>query len=151
MTVPADMRIEAAAVMTDHDIANRLTELAAMLQQRPPVCDWVDAFREGSAFGSDVAAAIFGCSSDTAVRRANAAAEDGRPLGILLAGTWLFDRERLLNWIERKEGKPARLEAESRARKNADLRSSPQNGPGLASFCGGDRKGIQPNRVILSK
>jgi hypothetical protein len=141
-----------AGAMTDQDIANRLTGLAAAVQRRPPVRDWVDAYCEGSAFGSEVAAAIFGCSTDTAVRRANAAAEKGQPLGILLAGTWLFDRERVLAWIEREEGKPGRLEAETRAaRKNAELRSSPQKLPLIASFCGDDRKVIRPTRRTLSE
>jgi hypothetical protein len=31
------------------------------------------------------------------------------------------------------------------------LRSSPQNGAGLASFCGDDRKVIPPSRRMLSK
>jgi hypothetical protein len=137
--------------LTDQDLATKLTELAGALQRRPPVRDWVDAYCEGSAFGSDVAAAICGCSTDTVGRRANAAAEKGKPLGILLAGVWLFDRQRLLNWIESEEGKPARLGAETRARKNSELRSSPQNQPLSASFCGDDRKVIPPNQRILSR
>jgi hypothetical protein len=41
---------------------------------------------------------------------------------LLAGGLWLFSERRLLASIETKEGLPARLEAEARARKNADLR-----------------------------
>jgi hypothetical protein len=145
VTAPADMeRIEAAAVMTDKDIAVRLSELAIALQRRPPVRDWVDAHRAGDVLSSDVAGFICGCSADTICRRADAAAEEGHPLGIKYAGIWMFDLPRLLDWIEYppgieagrgarggavQHGRHARLAAESRAKKNADLRSPPQNEP----------------------
>jgi hypothetical protein len=103
------------------------------LQKRPSARDWVDAYHDGSAFGSEVAAVICGCSPDTIRRRAVDAATGGQPLGILQAGVWLFDLRRLLNWIEQHQGKPARLAAESRARKNAEMRLSLQNRPLAAS------------------
>jgi hypothetical protein len=114
-------------------LAQRLEEIAAELRQRPRVRDWVDAYNDGEAFGSDVAAFICGCSPDTIRRRADAAAAAGQPLGILNAGVWLFDLHRLLNWIEQHQGLPARLAAESRARKNAEMRLSLQNRPLPAS------------------
>jgi hypothetical protein len=117
--------------MTDDPdrIPRMLEQMAAELRQRPRVRDWVDAYHDGSAFGSDVAAVIYGCSPDTIRRRAVDAAAAGQPLGILQAGVWLFDLRRLLNWIEQHQGKPARLAAESRARKNAEMRLSLQNRP----------------------
>jgi hypothetical protein len=71
----------------------------------------------------NAAAFVAGVSTDTLRRRAGSASEAGKPIGILLAGgLWLFSERRLLASIETKEGLPARLEAEARARKNADLR-----------------------------
>ncbi|WP_197082754.1 hypothetical protein [Bradyrhizobium sp. LTSP885] len=115
--------------MDDREVANKLIELAGALQQHKPVRDWVDAHRDGTAFGSDVAAFISGCSTDTVRRRAVDSAAVGQPLGILQAGVWLFDLRRLLDWIERHQGLPARLAAETRAKKNAEMQVSMQNGP----------------------
>jgi hypothetical protein len=120
-------------LVDDREIADRLTELATALRQRAPVRDWVDAFNDGSAFGSEVAAFICGRSPDTVRRWAAEAAAEGQPLGILQAGVWLFDEQRLLNFIERRHGKPARLAAETRARKSAEMRLSLQNRPLAAS------------------
>jgi hypothetical protein len=145
MTAAPDIaRIQAAAVMTDQDIANRLTELAVALQRRPPVRDWVDAHRAGDVLSSDQAGFICGCSPDTIRRKADAAAEEGHALGIKHAGIWMIDLPRLLDWIEYppgieagcgsrggavQHGRHARLAAESRAKQNAVLRSPPQNEP----------------------
>jgi hypothetical protein len=115
--------------MDDREVANKLIELARALQQHRPVRDWVDAHREGSAFGSDTAAHLCDCSTDTIRRRAVDAAAVGQPLGILQAGVWLFDLRRLLDWIERHQGLPARLAAETRAKKSAEMQLSMQNGP----------------------
>ena len=115
--------------MTDQDVAERLSQLAAELQRRPPVIDWVDAHRAGDVLSSDEAGFVYGCSADTIIRRAEEAAEEGRPLGIKHAGVWMFDLPRLLELIELKHGRHARLAAESRAKKNAVLRSPPQNEP----------------------
>jgi hypothetical protein len=120
--------------MDDCDVANRLIELAETLQQRKPARDWVDAHLDGVAFGSDVAAFICGCSPDTIRRRADAAAAAGQPLGILLAGVWLLDLHRLLNWIEEHQGRPALLAASSRASKNAEMRLLLHNKPLSALF-----------------
>jgi hypothetical protein len=119
--------------MDDCEVANKLIELAGALQQHKPERDWVDAHRDGTAFGSDVAAFICGCSPDTVRRRAVDAAAAGQPLGILQAGVWLIDLRRLLRWIEQHQGRAARLAAESRARKNAQMQSSLQKGPLLSS------------------
>jgi len=117
-------------MMDDPDRVPRMLEqIATELRRRPRVRDWVDAYHDGTAFGSDVAAIICGCSPDTVRRRADAAAAAGQPLGILQAGVWLFDLRRLLNWIEQHQGKPARLAAESRARKHAEMRLSLQDRP----------------------
>ena len=115
--------------MDNCEVANKLIELAGALQHHKPLRDWVDAHRDGTAFGSDVAAFICGCSPDTVRRRAVDAATAGQPLGILQAGVWLFDLRRLLDWIGRHQGLPARLAAETRAKKNAEMQLSLQNDP----------------------
>jgi hypothetical protein len=154
MTVPADIARNRAAPeraepppadiageLTDRDIANRLAELAELLQRRPPVRDWVDAYGAGDMLSSDEAGFIAGCSADTIRRKADAAAEEGNPLGIQHASVWFLSLTRLLDWIEHgieagrgrrgamQHGRHARLAAESRAKKNAALRLPPQNEP----------------------
>jgi hypothetical protein len=117
----------------DREIINRLTEIAAAMERRPHVRDWVDAHHAGDVLGTDEAGFICGCSADTIRRRADAAAEEGRPLGIRHAGIWMLDLPRLLDWTEQHYGRHARLVAESRARKNAETRVSLQNRPLAAS------------------
>jgi hypothetical protein len=89
----------------------------------------VDAHHAGDVLSSDEAGFVYGCSNDTIIRRAEASAKEGRPLGIKHAGVWMFDLPRLLELIELKHGRHARLAAESRVKKNAVLRSPPQNEP----------------------
>jgi len=80
------------------------------------------AWQSGDAVTTDQIASICGCSADTVRRRGEAAAAEGYALGVHPAGVWLFSVRRVLDWIELHHGRHARLEAESRARKNADLR-----------------------------
>jgi hypothetical protein len=82
--------------------------------------DWLDEILDSSGDGlkSDQAAFVAGVSVDTARRRAEAAAFTDKPIGILMAGAvWLFSLRRLLDAIELKDGRPARLAAQSRAEK----------------------------------
>jgi hypothetical protein len=116
-------------------LAEHLEAAAVVLRQCAPGRDWLDEVLDagGDALKSDEAAYVADMSTDTMRRRAEAAADAGRPIAVLMAGAmWLFSERRLLNSIEVKEGKPARLEAESRARKSRDLRSSPQKSPETA-------------------
>ena len=115
-----------------HDLADRLeadvAEAAAALRQIAPGRDWLDQLldADGDALKSDEAGFIADVHADTIRRRAEAAAAAGKPIGILLAGAmWIFSLRRLLDAIEAKAGLPTRLEAETRARKSRDLRSSP--------------------------
>jgi len=125
--------------MTNSDLAGRLeadvAEAAAALRQIAPGRDWLDQLldADGDALKSDEAAYVAGMSTDTMRRRAEAAADAGRPIAVLMAGAmWLFSERRLLAWIEARDGRPARLAAETRARKSRDLRSSPQKSPETA-------------------
>jgi hypothetical protein len=109
-------------------LAEHLEAAAAVLRQTATPRDWLDQLldADGDALKSDEAGFIADVHPDTMRRRAEAAAAAGKPIGILLAGAmWIFSLRRLLDAIEAKAGLPTRLEAETRARKSRDLRSSP--------------------------
>ena len=94
-----------------------------------PARDWLDEALDphGDGLKSDEVGHIMDCSSDTARRRAEAAAAAGKPIAILIANAvWLFSERRVLSWIEAEFGLPARLAAETRAQKSRGLRSLPQ-------------------------
>ena len=113
-------------MMTDaRDIARELRRQADRLDSMTPGTDWVDAWREGDALGTDESALVAGVSAQTIRRRAAEALDDGRPIGVWIAqSVWLISLRRLLDDIERREGLPGRVAAEARAKK---LRmSSPQ-------------------------
>src|ERR1035437_211013 len=111
-----------------NDLAGHLEAAAVILRQCAPGRDWLDQILEanGDALKSDDAAFVAGVSADTMRGRAEAAAVAGKPIAVLMAGAlWLFSEARLLGWIEAREGLPARLAAETRAKKSRELRSSP--------------------------
>jgi hypothetical protein len=113
--------------MTDDPdrIPRMLEQMAAELRQRPAAAcgDWVSAFVDGDAIGTDEAAFIAKCSAQTIRRHAAEAAATDKPLGIWFAqSVWLISKTRLLAWIEEREGRSGRLAAESRARKYAEMR-----------------------------
>jgi hypothetical protein len=108
-------------------LAQRLERIATELRQLPARNDWIDAYLAGEILLTDQAADIAGVSSETIRRRCEAAAATNRPLGILLAGSvWAVSRQRLLDSIEVREGKPAMLAAATRAEKYTAMRASPQ-------------------------
>jgi hypothetical protein len=76
--------------------------------------------------------------------RGEAAAAEGYALGVHPAGVWLFLVRRVLDWIELHYGRHARLEAESRARKNADLLLKTAKGARNRRGCGRGRIVIRP-------
>jgi hypothetical protein len=108
-----------------HRQATTLHRLAAALQQRTPRGDWVDA-GDDDMISSDDAGFVIAKSADTAVRWFEVAAAEGFPLGIKRAGVCLFSLRRLLIWVERRKGLPARLACESRAQKIAEMRLAQQ-------------------------
>jgi hypothetical protein len=113
-----------------NDLAGHLEAAAVILRQCAPGRDWLDEVLDagGDALKSDEAAYVADMSADTVRRRAEAAADAGRPIAVLMAGAlWLFSEARLLGWIEAREGLPARLAAETRAKKSRELRSSSHN------------------------
>lgn len=99
----------------------------AALRQRPVSDDWVSAFEDGDAIGTDEAAYIWNCAPETVRRRAEAVAGTCHPLGIWFAqSVWLISKARLLNAIEARDGLPGRLAAMSRAAQYTELRARPQ-------------------------
>jgi hypothetical protein len=106
---------------------NLLAELGARLQPMEPAGDWVDAFDGGEVLRTDQAAFIAGTSDETVRRRCVEAADTGRRIGILFArAVWLVSKRRLLDDIERRDGRSARLAAETRAEKLFKTRPPPQ-------------------------
>ncbi len=109
-------------------IPRTLEQFAAHLRQLTTCGDWVDAFAEGDAIGSEEAAFIVGCSPQTIRRKAAEAAAAGRPIGIWFAQSlWLISKRRLLADIEKRDGRHERLAAESRAKEYAKMNAPPQN------------------------
>jgi hypothetical protein len=114
----------------DDPVAQALDTLAAALRRRPAGRTWIDEYLSGEILLTDQAAAIAAVSSETIRRRCEAAALTSRPLGVLIAGSvWLVSRSQLLDQIELRDGKPARLAAATRAEKLTEMRSSPQETP----------------------
>jgi hypothetical protein len=134
MPQAADDPIEPPDVgpMGNYDLAKLLERAAAELRQLAAPADWVDAFVDGDAIGTDFAAYICDCSAQTIRRRATDAAAAGKPLGIWFAqSVWLISKRRLLDDIEREEGRPGRLVAETRAAQYAKMNAPLQKAPAL--------------------
>ena len=67
------------------------------LEKLAPGGDWVDAWIEGDAIGTDEAAFIYGCSAQTVRRTAVAASLAGNPIGRqMLKSVWLISRRRFI-------------------------------------------------------
>lgn len=116
------------------DLPDLLERAAAEMRQlAAPACgDWVDAFVDGDAIGTDFAAYVCDCSAQTIRRRATDAAAAGKPLGIWFAqSVWLISKRRLFDDIERAEGRPGRLVAETRAAQYAKMNVPLQKPPAL--------------------
>jgi hypothetical protein len=116
------------------DIAERLRQAADEVERLDDGGDdWVNAHcRDDDIRSTDQIALICGCSSDTVRRRAEASSASGFPLGVRFCGVWMLSLRRVLIWIEQHQGRPARLAAESRAQKSADLHLRQQNEPEIA-------------------
>jgi hypothetical protein len=119
--------------LADH-LEAAATQAANALRLVTPARDWLDEILDASGDGlrSHEAAYIADVSTDTVRRRAEAATLAGKPIGVLMAGSvWLISLHRWLDAIETKDGLPARLVAQSRIDKLADLRLLPQKSAGL--------------------
>jgi hypothetical protein len=105
-----------------------LDELRERLKSVETTGDWVDDFAAGEVLRTDEAAFIAGSSSETIRRRCIEAADAGHPIGVLIAkSVWLLSKRRLLDDIERREGKAEscaalRLDDKSRTSGDAHVR-----------------------------
>jgi hypothetical protein len=105
----------ASGQMIDRDRMIELhLQMLAELGWILPTGDWVDAWAEGEAIGTDEAAYIGDCSQQTVRRRAVEAQAAGEPIGILFMGVWLISRRRWLDDIEGREGRLGRDVAKAR-------------------------------------
>jgi hypothetical protein len=126
--------------LTDDDLASVdaaicvLEKIKTIRQRRER--DWLDAWTEGELITTDEAANVANCSAETIRRRADEAADVGHPIGMQLATVWIISLPRLLRDIERRQGRPARLEAATRAKKIAEMRASPQMIKNINARCG---------------
>lgn len=103
---------------TVQEIAEQVRRHMDVLEKITLEGDWVDAWTEGDAIGTDEAAFISGCSTQTVRRMAASAALTGNPIGRQMSkSVWLISRRRLLDWMERHNGLPARVKAKARAEK----------------------------------
>jgi hypothetical protein len=79
---------------------------------------WMCDMAAGEILTTNDAMVVCGVETSEAVRQRCKRAEDaGSPIAIGLGGAWLISRRLLLTDIERTKGLPARLIAESRAKK----------------------------------
>jgi hypothetical protein len=89
-------------------------QLIADVRQLTRDDDVVGLILTGNALNLQQAAYVRQCSDETIRTACEKAAGTNNPLGAMVAGRWIIDPSRLLDWIERDFGKPARLVAKSR-------------------------------------
>jgi hypothetical protein len=105
-----------------HDIARQLREIADAVERLDHAGDWVDD--DGELLPTNEAAEIAAVSPETIRRWCS---DSPHRIGRLFAGSlWLVSRTRLPQLITRRFGRPAMLEARSRAEKMRQSRSPPQ-------------------------
>jgi hypothetical protein len=106
--------------------------LRERLKRAEAVGDWVDAAHDGELLTSQQAAEVADVTAETIRVYAERAEASGRPIGVQFAraadgsrGVWIISRARLLAYIARHDGAPARLIAEKRAEKLPKSRLPP--------------------------
>jgi hypothetical protein len=117
-----------AVLDRDQAVASLQQALAALGE---PVAaaggDAIEQLECGDLLLSDDAAIVGGARvASTVARWAQDAEDEGSPIALKVGNSWLFVTSRLLNRIERKSGRPARREAETRLRKMLETRASAQ-------------------------
>jgi hypothetical protein len=106
-------------------IVQLLQLLAELGWTPPPTGDVIDQILAGGVLTTSQAADACDASDTTIHRWLQDAAEKGKPLGVLSPAGYIIGKDRLLAYIEREQGRHARLVAESRGRKYADVWSRP--------------------------
>jgi hypothetical protein len=120
----------------DKMIAQHLAILAELGWHPPPDGDAIDQLARGELLLGDDAACVAGRDTSTIARWAQAAEDEGRPIGFkagISAGSpWVYITHQLLGLIERKFGLHARREAETKLRKLLETRQRAQQSPSNA-------------------
>jgi hypothetical protein len=102
--------------MTDnslkHRIIAKLEQALTDLKQLEIDDDLESLIRARHLLTVDMAADIRQCSSEWMRRLCEKTAATGEPIGFKIGRDWIIVANRLLNWIERKEDRHARLVAE---------------------------------------
>jgi hypothetical protein len=107
-------------------IIAQLLQMLADLGWMAPRGDVIDQLIAGGLLTSAQAEDVAGRDRDTITRWNRDAIDEGRsPLGIYSPAGWLWGTDRLLDCIELKRGLYTRNEAETRAKKYADVWSQP--------------------------
>jgi hypothetical protein len=109
--------------MSDDAVISRMIASAEQIQadarQLKRDHDLVGLFRAGYVLTLKQAANARHCSDETIRKACEKTVATDHALGVMFEGRWIIDKTRLLDWIERTAGKPARLAAESRLKKYA--------------------------------
>jgi hypothetical protein len=79
--------------------------------------DYVISLIQGGTFTLEEAADVWECSIEKIRKECERAARTRNPLGVKRVNGWIIGKPQLFELIERKDGKPERIEAETRARK----------------------------------
>ncbi|KWV54327.1 hypothetical protein AS156_00950 [Bradyrhizobium macuxiense] len=85
---------------------------------------WMTEFRSGEILTTVDAATILNVTSQAVRLRCERSDDDGSPIGLRFAGTWLVSRRLLLDQIERNNGLHARRVVEGEAEKLSKLAQS---------------------------
>ena len=104
----------------------QLLQMLAELGWTPPTGDVIDQILAGGVLTTTQAADACEASDTTIHRWLEEAAEKREPLGVLSPAGYIIGKDRLFKYIEREQGRHARLVTESRARKYADVWSQPR-------------------------
>jgi hypothetical protein len=87
------------------------------------VGSWIE---QRDVISSDQAAFVGECSAATVRRRAAELAQQGRPIGLNIGGTWLISQARWLDDIRKRGGEPALVRAMYRVEKSTAKSASAQ-------------------------
>jgi hypothetical protein len=101
-------------------ITSSLEQALALLRQLEKDEDVIASILAGDALNLDQAADVWQCSDEKVRRECERRATWNEPLGVKL-GCWIVGKRRLLDLIERHDGKHARLVAEDRAKQYVSL------------------------------
>jgi hypothetical protein len=112
--------------MLADELLDFIVGFANRLRQLEPPGDVIDQILAGGLLTTDQAADVCQRDKETIRRWCEEADREERPLGIKVATLWLVGTDRLFEYIEEHQNLHARRVAETRAKKYAQMWSSPQ-------------------------